>query len=253
MSLNYIARKMTRGTARITSLRVGHPGLALVVSSIALIAALGGTSYAAFSLPTSSVGTKQLKDHAVTTKKISNGSVTGAKLNLAGVTIPNAIHANGAATAGTAANATNATNATHANSANSATTAASATNANNASSLGGIPASGYTVRNCSSQAGAIKGWASLTNANAGFSSTFVPVAGYNCSGAAVLAKRLPGVGLYEVQFVNSPVTVLVATVNGGASAGFVDSHANGPGDFVLGTRNPAGALTDGIGFAIITP
>jgi hypothetical protein len=109
------------------------------------------------------------------------------------------------------------------------------------------------VRDCNAQAGAIKGWASLTNANAQFSSTFVPVPGYNCSGAAVQAKRT-GVGLYEVEFVNSPVTVLVATVKGGSDAGFVDSHENDAGDFVLGTRDPiTGDLTDGIGFAIITP
>jgi hypothetical protein len=76
-----------------------------------LIVALGGTSYAAFSLPKNGVGTRQLKNGAVTTGKLKNGAVTtrklrnGAvtkdKLNVAGVTVPNALHAD---TAGTATN-----------------------------------------------------------------------------------------------------------------------------------------------------
>jgi hypothetical protein len=41
------------------------------VSTIALILALGGTSYAAFTLPQNSVGTKQLKNKAVTLAKIA--------------------------------------------------------------------------------------------------------------------------------------------------------------------------------------
>jgi hypothetical protein len=81
------------------TLRRHTPSPALVVSTIALIAALGGTSYAAFTLPKNSVGTKQLKSNAVTTKKIKNGAVTGSKLNLGGVTVPNAAHASTAATA----------------------------------------------------------------------------------------------------------------------------------------------------------
>jgi hypothetical protein len=100
------------------------PSPALVVSVVALIVALGGTSYAAFTLPKNSVGTKQLKNGAVTngklaanavgtakikngavtngklaanavgTAKIKNGAVTGAKMNFAGVTVPNATRAN---------------------------------------------------------------------------------------------------------------------------------------------------------------
>jgi hypothetical protein len=65
--------------------------------------ALGGTSYAAFSLPQDSVGTKQLKTAAVTTPKIKKGAVTKDKLNLTGVTVPNAIHANSATAAASAA------------------------------------------------------------------------------------------------------------------------------------------------------
>jgi hypothetical protein len=95
----------------MSRIRLRRPSPALVVSAIALIVALGGTSYAAFSLPMNSVGTKQLRNAAVangklqngavTTRKIANGAVTSDKLNLNGVTVPNALHAD---TAGTATN-----------------------------------------------------------------------------------------------------------------------------------------------------
>jgi hypothetical protein len=74
----------------------------MVVAMTALFVALGGTSYAAFTLPKNSVGTAQLKKGAVTTKKIKNGAVTAAKINTAGLTVPNALHANTALTAGSA-------------------------------------------------------------------------------------------------------------------------------------------------------
>ncbi|MGO9751968.1 MAG: hypothetical protein ACLP8S_21665 [Solirubrobacteraceae bacterium] len=51
------------------------------VAYVALFIALGGTSYAAFSIPANSVGTQQLRNGAVTTKKIANGSITPAKLD----------------------------------------------------------------------------------------------------------------------------------------------------------------------------
>jgi hypothetical protein len=94
----------------MSRLRLRAPSPALVVAFVALVVALGGTSYAAFSLPNGSVGTPQLKDKAVTnaklgplsvgTAKLRDGSVTGSKMNFSGVTVPNAN------------NATNATNAT---------------------------------------------------------------------------------------------------------------------------------------------
>jgi len=49
----------------------GTPSPAMVVALIALFVALGGTTYAATSLPRQSVGTAQLK----------NGAVTGTKIN----------------------------------------------------------------------------------------------------------------------------------------------------------------------------
>jgi hypothetical protein len=51
------------------------PSPALVISVIALIIAMGGTGYAAISLPKNSVGTKQLKKNAVKSSKVKNGSL----------------------------------------------------------------------------------------------------------------------------------------------------------------------------------
>ena len=51
--------------------RLRAPSPALIISTVALISALGGTSYAAFSLPQNSVGAKQLKNKAVTLAKIA--------------------------------------------------------------------------------------------------------------------------------------------------------------------------------------
>jgi hypothetical protein len=52
-----------------------RPSPAFVISLIALFIALGGTSYAALSLPKNSVGTKQLKNGAVTRAKVASGLV----------------------------------------------------------------------------------------------------------------------------------------------------------------------------------
>lgn len=55
-----------------------RPSPALVIASIALAIALGGTSYAALVLPANSVGTRQLKANAVTSAKVLNGSLVKA-------------------------------------------------------------------------------------------------------------------------------------------------------------------------------
>ena len=86
-------------------LRLRAPSPALVIALIALFVALGGTSYAAITLPKNSVGSKQLKKNAVTGLKIKNGAVTASKINTHGLTVPNATNAT------SATNATNATNA----------------------------------------------------------------------------------------------------------------------------------------------
>ena len=59
-------------------MKVRRPSPATVIATIALIVALGGTSYAAFSLPPDSVGTNQLKNSAVTSDKVKNHSLRAA-------------------------------------------------------------------------------------------------------------------------------------------------------------------------------
>jgi hypothetical protein len=53
-----------------------RPSAALVVSSLALFVALGGTSYAISQLPPNSVGNKQLRTGAVTSSKIKDGTIS---------------------------------------------------------------------------------------------------------------------------------------------------------------------------------
>ena len=55
-----------------------RPSPATVLAGIALMVALGGTSYAAVILAPSSVGTIQLKNNAVTSVKVKNGSLLKA-------------------------------------------------------------------------------------------------------------------------------------------------------------------------------
>ena len=52
----------------------------MLVAFVALLVALGGTSYAVATLPARSVGTRQLKDAAVTRAKIKNNAVNGSKV-----------------------------------------------------------------------------------------------------------------------------------------------------------------------------
>jgi hypothetical protein len=52
-----------------------RPSPAMVVACLALGIALGGTSYAAITLPKNSVGTKQLKKNAVISAKVKNRSL----------------------------------------------------------------------------------------------------------------------------------------------------------------------------------
>lgn len=61
--------------------RLRTPGPALVISLIALFVALGGTTYAATSLPKNSVGTAQLKKGAVTKAKINKKTIKSLKGN----------------------------------------------------------------------------------------------------------------------------------------------------------------------------
>jgi hypothetical protein len=121
------------------------PSPALVISLIALFVALGGTTYAATSLPKNSVGTKQLKNSAVTAPKIKNDTVTAKKINTNGLTVPNAVHATTANSATNATNATNADSATNATNATNALHASTADTAANAADLGGQPPFAYAT------------------------------------------------------------------------------------------------------------
>jgi hypothetical protein len=58
---------MKRIRSRVTS--------AHVIAMLALFVAMGGTGYAALSLPKNSVGSKQIKKNAVTSTKVKNGSL----------------------------------------------------------------------------------------------------------------------------------------------------------------------------------
>ena len=59
------------------------PSPSMIVASVALFVALGGSAYA---IGKNSVGTKQLKNNAVTTKKIKNAAVDGAKVKDGAIT-----------------------------------------------------------------------------------------------------------------------------------------------------------------------
>ena len=57
-----------------------------VVAYIALFIALGGTSYAAFSLPAGSVGDRQIQNHAIGAVKLNPGSIAASVRAWADVT-----------------------------------------------------------------------------------------------------------------------------------------------------------------------
>jgi hypothetical protein len=61
-------------------MRLRRPKHGTVAAYIALFVALGGTSYAAASLPRNSVGPSQLRSSAVTSSKLANSAVTSAKV-----------------------------------------------------------------------------------------------------------------------------------------------------------------------------
>lgn len=63
-------------------LQAKRPTPAMIVATIALICAMGGSAWAGakLALPKNSVGSRQLKAKAVTTGKLANSSVNGAKV-----------------------------------------------------------------------------------------------------------------------------------------------------------------------------
>jgi hypothetical protein len=67
-------------------LNLGRPSPSMVVALLALIVALGGTGYAAVTLPQNSVGTKQLKRGAVKAPDLGRGAVTSSRIRGGAVT-----------------------------------------------------------------------------------------------------------------------------------------------------------------------
>lgn len=60
--------------SRLSS-RLRRPSPAMLLACVALVVALGGVGYAATKLPKNSVGSKQLKKHAVTPSKVSSATL----------------------------------------------------------------------------------------------------------------------------------------------------------------------------------
>jgi len=79
--MGYVGFTPIEEEAAMRKLLARRPSPAMVVASIALLVALGGTSVAAVSqVANNSVGAAQLKSNAVTTPKIKNNAVTGPKI-----------------------------------------------------------------------------------------------------------------------------------------------------------------------------
>lgn len=61
--------------SKLTTARRRRPSAGVVLAIVALFVALGGSSYAAVSLPKASVGAPQIKQSAVNSKKVLDGSL----------------------------------------------------------------------------------------------------------------------------------------------------------------------------------
>jgi hypothetical protein len=202
-----------------------RPSHATVVAYLALIVALGGSAYAATSLPAGSVGAAQIKAGAVTANKLAKNAVTAKSVADHSLTdqqidvsrlgsVPDAAHATSADRAGTATNAGHASTADHAATADQATAAASATDAGHASNadhatiaahagdsdlLGGAPPASYLV-GCPSAMIAATGLCieANTRADADWQDAMSTCAGAN--------RRLPSPGELALAFNNLGAT-----------------------------------------------
>jgi hypothetical protein len=96
------------------------PSPALLVAGLALVVALGGTTYAASALPRNSVGARQLKAGSVSAVKLAKGSVTSRQIKDHTIVAADLAKSAIPALTGKAATATHADEADHANRADSA-------------------------------------------------------------------------------------------------------------------------------------
>jgi hypothetical protein len=126
-----------------------RPSPAMVVASLALAVALGGTAFAG---PVARLGKmingSTIKPRSIPGNRLRNDTLTGKQIKESSLgSVPKATSATNATHAGTADNATNATNAANATNATHAGTADSATNATNAATAANANAvGGVTVR-----------------------------------------------------------------------------------------------------------
>ncbi|MDX6584154.1 MAG: hypothetical protein QOI10_3338 [Solirubrobacterales bacterium] len=176
------------------------------VALVALFVALGGTGYAA-----SAINGQEIQNGTIKGKKLRNDTLGGTQVNESKLgKVPSAARADSsdtadrastAGTAGTANTAGSADTATSALTAGNADTATSALTAGNAGMLDGLDSTAFTRPACTSQSGALKGFARVDGSST-FSSTFTTsgvLFPYNCSGGTVEAERI-GAGAYEVRF-----------------------------------------------------
>ena len=220
----------------------------MVVAVLALVVALAGTAGA---LPgTNSVFSNDIVNKEVKTQDLALGAVKAGRLGADAVRTEKVLDntLNGTdideSSLGQVPNAQNAGNA------NTATTAS------NALKLGGKLASVF-LDGC--DVGAVHGFARIA-ASAGFSAAFttngvqVP---FNCSGGAVVARRL-GVGVYLVRFNGQGSVLATGTVdiNGAGGSGaddFVTIRAVNDGGtaFEVQVRDADGGLEDATFYIIV--
>jgi hypothetical protein len=112
----------------------------MVVATIALIIALGGTAIAAGGL----IPGSKLQNRSVAAVKLKKHTLTGNEINLGQLgTVPSAAFANQASHASTADSATHASTANSATNASTANSATNASTANSATTFGGLTPSQY--------------------------------------------------------------------------------------------------------------
>ncbi len=137
-----------------------------VTATLALILALGGTSYAAMTLPANSVGPRQLRASAVTSRAIRRGAVGAREVRAYSLTgrnidkrrlgrVPAAVQSK---------------------------TASTARHANDADTVGGLSAAALTVR-CPSD--------TLLNSGGCIETTLQPAAGFETASIRCGDRRLP--------------------------------------------------------------